>query len=420
MIRRTSSLPVLPSLSPAGDPLKRRHSSSGAIPGSPVHSVAPGVLPSAPVNTAEPDRSIVAVRPALQEGGPFEGSRFPPEVVELIVALLGNPRETQTAPALRAALNTFKQMSEVSRSFNRFAVPLRHATFLRLLVLRCVKVSFDSLFVDDLDLPRMLDGMAARSGLSRLQCLSHLVNGSLLELPPGNEKAFHRWLDLIERQASSAAKDGGDELFKLLPALIAVCLGQMLGQGAGSAVQDLMKQLVEHSRQLPDSMAEPLLIEALVLTRAKEIGTNTPFMARCWQGGETTWETFSSAHVRQAMQSHGTLTADTAASLQAVAQVLALKHAPRTDMDAITIKRALEFLASYPHPLMGCLAQALDIIGRMTGKSARIEELLAECTRKLASHGLSMAAGAARASADGAWVANPTGGGPQLVLTLMN
>lgn len=303
----------------------------------------------------------------------FDDRVLPGDVQKCIASFFVNPHAAHSPHELRVALDTFKQMCRVSRSFRRFAAPWRDAAFLRLFGLGHIKkAAFERLILRDLF--HLLQGIEARSGLSGLQCLSDLVKGSLGETPAQVEQAFSGWIGLLDQHLSSADKEGGGGLFNLLPAVIAARLGQVLasdGMPPAHAVL-LMKQLVGFANKLPASMAEPLLIEALVLARGKEIGTGTAFLARFREGGQTKWVTFGSADVAKAMPANGRLPADTAASLQAVAKVLALRHGDQ-DIDADTIERALTFLASCPYPLMGCLAQALDIIGGVTGQSTRTE-----------------------------------------------
>jgi len=341
----------------------------------------------APINVTE--SAIVAETSPAQEGVLFDDDRgLPPEVQKFIASLFVSPHGTHALQELRAALKTFKEMSEVSRSFNRFAIPLRHATFLRLFGLgRIENASFDHLLRHDL--PKILEGIVARSGLSGLQCLSDLVNGSLGEHPDPSTKAFEHWIHLAQTATTTAALP-----YHAVPTLIAMRLGQMLSRGSGfSSLSVLMlaKQLVRLAGQgsLPLDLAKPALIEIVLVVQARELAFGRTFFALPPSDTVLQPVAFGSRAVWGAMQTLGQLSAGLQDSLLAVAKVLATTRQKYVGGEPLTQARvltALNYLADCPYPLIGCLAEALDIIQRMDlGQDPHVESLLARCAAKLAS-----------------------------------
>lgn len=314
----------------------------------------------------------------------FDVGSLPPELQQLISAAIGNPHDTCTLAQLQEALKAFKAASEVNTSFHRGALPRLHATFLRLFGAGRIRgASLDSL---PQNLSRILENIVARSGLSGLQCLSDLVNGSLREDPRLATKAFNHWIHLALTTLATPALP-----YKALPTLIAARLGQMLrrpGVPPRHAL-NLLKQLlrIAKSGSLPHDLAMPVLIEVVLAVQTQEVSRRGSFRAPPELGQGVQWVELGSADVLDAMASLGSLTADLEWSLLAVVRVLATRWTSGgTPLTKATVLTALDYLADGPYPLLGCLAEALDIIqGLDLGHDPQLEELLARCAAKRAS-----------------------------------
>lgn len=389
MIYRSRSLPVLPSAKLLLNQRERSQSFTGAIHGAPVQ-------PSAPTDTTATEQAIVVSAHLQQPVVVFDVGSLPPELQQLISAAIFNPHETCTLEQLQEALKALKVASGVNQSFCRGTLPLLHATFLRLFGLGRIKgASFDSL---PQNLPQILEGIVARSGLSGLQCLSDLVNGSLGEHPELATKAFDHWIHLAKTAMATKSLP-----YDVLPTLIAMRLGQLLRRPGVPPTHALvlMQRLIRIAKAhgLPDGAAMPVLIEVALLVQAQEIEWGASFRAPPPLGRSSRqWLELGSADVLDAMEAHGGLSADLQASLLAVARVLATRQtsagAPLTKATVLT---ALNHLADCPYPLRGCLAEALGIIQGMDhGGDPHIEDLLARCAAKRASaHLLAVDSGAA-------------------------
>nr|WP_291026575.1 hypothetical protein [Hydrogenophaga sp.] len=359
MISRSHSLPRLPSsVPPSPQRLVRSHSFSGAIHGSPVQPSVPtdaGVAEQAAVVPAHPQQPVVV----------FDLGRLPPELQQLVAAAFGNPHETCTLEQLQVALKAFKAVSEVNQSFHRNTLPLLHATFLRLFGAGRIKgASLDSL---PQNLPQILEGIVARSGLCGLQCLSDLVNGSLGMDPNLARKAFNRWVHLARTAMATTALP-----YKALPTLIAMRLGEMLRRPGVPPTHALvlMKQLVRMAKTggLSPDIAEPVLIEVALVALAQELAWNASFRAPPQLGLGLQWVELGSADVLDAMNVNGLkhLFVGIQTPLLAVARVLATRRRSGGEpLTKDTVLTALTFLADRPCPPIGGLAEALDIIQRM-------------------------------------------------------
>jgi hypothetical protein len=375
MISRSRSLPVFPSAKPPLNQRERRHSVSGAIHGAPVR-------PSAPADTTATEQVIVVSAHRQQPAVAFDVSGLPLELQRLIFAAICNPHGACTLEQLQAALKAFKAAGGVNRSFYREILPLLHATFLRLFGVGRIKgASLDSL---PQNLHQILEGIVARSGLSGLQCLSDLVNGSLGTDPNLARKAFAHWIHLATTAMATTALP-----YQALPTLIAVRLGEMLQRPGVPPTHALMlmKQLVHLAKTggLPPHLAMPALIEVALVVQTQELVMGGPFRAPPELGRSVQWVALGWADVMDAMDALGCLGA--ALSLLDVAQVLATPRKSWGEtLTQATVLNALNYLADCPHPLLGCLAEALDIIQCLgLGHDPHVEELLARCAEKRAS-----------------------------------
>ena len=212
-----------------------------------------------------------------------------------------------------------------------------------------------------------------------LQCLSDLVNGSLGEQPDLARQAYTHWRKMGQRaQATTQLPHDA------LPTLIAVRLGQMLREAvAPEHVMRLMHELLgmAKTKLLSDDRAMPALIEVALVVKTQELASGCSFRGEVW------YMNLSSADVQSAMAARGGFSEDLWTSLNAVAEVLASKRTSLGEpLDQATVLTALNCLADFPYPLIGSLAEALDIIQRLDlGHDPHVEELLARCAEKRAS-----------------------------------
>jgi len=308
----------------------------------------------------------------------FDVGSLPIDLQRLIAAAFCNPHGACTLEQLQEALQAFKATSEVNRDFRRIALPLLHAVFLRLFGLGRIKgASFASLPLPNL--PQILKDIVARSGLSGLQCLSDLVNGSLGENPTFARQAYTHWIQVTLRTEATT-----DLPYHVLPTLIAVRLGQMV-RGLGVPPEHVLRLMHEllaiaKTRLLPDDHAMPALIEVALVVKTQEIASGCSFRGEAW------YVNLSSADVQSAMAARGGFSEDLWNSLNAVVEVLVSKRTSLGEpLDGTTVLTALECLADFPYPLIGSLAEALDIIQRLDlGQDPHTEELLARCVAKRA------------------------------------
>lgn len=314
---------------------------------------------------------------------PFDVGHLPPEVQQLVAVAFCNSHETCTLKQLEEALKAIKVASGVNKPFCQGALPFLHATFLRLFGAGRIKgASLDSL---PQNLHQILEGIVARSGLSGLQCLSDLVNGSLGMDSNLARKAFAHWIHLAKTAMATTALP-----YHVLPTLIAIRLGQMLRRPGVPPTHalTLMKQLIRMAKAhgLPDGAAMPVLIEVALLVQVQEVVWGNSFRAPPQLGQGLQWLALGSADVLEAIEALGGLSADLQESLLAVVRVLATRAPMGQPPTLATVLTALNYLADCPYPLMGCLAEALDIIqGMGLGHDPRVEELLARCAAKRAS-----------------------------------
>lgn len=314
----------------------------------------------------------------------FDVGSLTPELQQLISAALGNPHDICTLAQLQEAMKAFKAASGVNKPFRRGALPLLHATFLRLFGAGRIKgASLESL---PQNLSQILENIVARSGLSGLQCLSDLVNGSLREDPRLASKAFNHWIHLALTTLATPALP-----YKALPTLIAARLGQMLRRPGVPPTHalSLLKQLLRIAKagSLPHDLAMPALIEVILVVQTQELAGGGSFRAPPALGQGVQWVELGSADVLDAMEPLGGLTADLETSLLAVVRVLATRGTfGGTPLTKATVLTALDYLADCPYPLLGCLAEALDIIqGLDLDHDPQVEERLACCAAKRAS-----------------------------------
>ncbi len=375
MISRSRSLPVLPSVQPSRKRLERSQSFNGAIHGA-------SVQPSVPVAPPAPEQAVVVPQ---QRAVAFDLKRLPPELQRLVLAAIGKPHQTCTVKRLQEALKAFKEMSVVDKSIYQDVLPLLHATFLRLFGAGRIKdASFKDLPLPNL--PQILESIVARSGLSGLQCLSDLVSGSLDEDPSLADKAFVHWIRLAGTAMATTALP-----YKVLPTLIAMRLGALMRRACVPPTHalTLMERLVRISttEAMSPDVAMPALIEMFLVAEAKENASRDCYRAPPQLGRGMAWVQFRSGDVLAVIRELGVLSEGDQESLLAVAEVLATSQkstgGPLTDA---TVSTALAFLADCPYPLIGCLAEALDIIRCMhLEHDPFLVDLLARCAAKQAS-----------------------------------
>lgn len=355
--------------------LERGHPVSGASPGASGASLVT-------IHTVAQDQAIVASTEPQQQEVLFDVGGQHADLQRLVVAAFCNPRDARTLEQLQAALKNLKTAREVNTLFHSVA----HDMLPHLWGLWPLRMgSFDKLSLQQL--PHILEGNAARFGMSGLQCLMNVVVGSVGEQPALARQAFAWWLRLVQNAPTAGLP------YQALPALLAIRLGQLLRRPGGPPEHALvlMKQLIDMARTngstqvWPPAVVAPVLIEAALVAMTEEFKRGGPFRVSFPSDVGLTWMEFDSTEVREVMDE--TVPSVDGQSLTAVAQVLAA--GPLGTPNIATVQSALAFLANCPYPLIGCMAQALDTIQRIEISALPpIEALLDTCRLKRATSGL--------------------------------